>query len=447
MKRRIIALSTALMLVASLSLFAQGALELPESETAVKVISVTATDTGYDILAQNQEGVEIIYHTSSDTDAKYPVQLIREGDVLAIQDNGMMTMSLPGQTSAVSLRNITTFAVRGFYNTSFAEVVEYPAIDTEVPVILSEEAPAEQAAGEAEELAAPSTLEERFSYAYGYDLISSYITEGMIADARYVARGVIDFVDNTYNTLIPIDDMMGHINNFFENVYGTEAAVDFGPEPASLAEVKALPAPETDNELFGYSYGFYLAYQNFYGGVEFLPDYFAEGALDAFFGKTPLLTEAERASAIDEYITLLQSQYEAYVAELQSSNLVAAEAFLADNATAEGVQTTESGLQYIVNQEGDGATPAEYDTVTVNYTLRDINGNILDQGTNASFQPAGTVEGFKEALLMMQVGESMRIFVHPSLGYGENGNQVIEPNALLIFDIELTGVTPAESAE
>lgn len=426
MKRRI-SILVLLLVALSLPLFAQGALEVRENETAVKVISVSKTDTGYDILALNQEGVEVIYHTSSETDAKYPVSLIREGDILAIEDNGIMTMSIPGQTSAVTLRNITTFANAGFYDISFAAPqTDYPALPVETS-----------------SLAAPSSLEERFSYAYGYDLITSYLADGMVADGRYLSRGIIDFVENSDNTLIPIDEMMGHIEYFFANVYGTEEAADLGPA-ATLAEVKALPAPQTTNELFGYSYGFYLAYQNFYSGVEFLPDYFAEATLDAFFHGEPMMSEEERTAAMDEYIAMLQAEYDAYIAELKVSNLEEAEAFLSENATAEGVFTTESGLQYMIIEEGDGATADENDLVTVNYTLYDLSGNILDQGSEATFQPSGTIEGFKEALMQMKVGESRTIFVHPSLGYGENGTGSIQPNLLLIFDIEMLDVTAAE---
>jgi len=40
----------------------------------------------------------------------------------------------------------------------------------------------------------------------------------------------------------------------------------------------------------------------------------------------------------------------------------------------------------------------------------------------------------------MNVGSTIRTWIHPSLGYGEYGSQAIEPNALLIFEIELLGI-------
>ncbi|MFS4456651.1 peptidylprolyl isomerase [Maribacter sp. 2304DJ31-5] len=51
------------------------------------------------------------------------------------------------------------------------------------------------------------------------------------------------------------------------------------------------------------------------------------------------------------------------------------------------------------------------------------------------------IPGFKEAILTMEVGDKARFYIPPHLGYGEQGGGPIPPNANLVFDIEITGIT------
>jgi FKBP-type peptidyl-prolyl cis-trans isomerase len=40
----------------------------------------------------------------------------------------------------------------------------------------------------------------------------------------------------------------------------------------------------------------------------------------------------------------------------------------------------------------------------------------------------------------MRTGDLWRVFIHPSLAYGEEGRPTIPPNSTLTFDIELINV-------
>ena len=53
-------------------------------------------------------------------------------------------------------------------------------------------------------------------------------------------------------------------------------------------------------------------------------------------------------------------------------------AFLEENKTKEGVQTTESGLQYIVLKEGTGEKPTAESKVKVHYHGTLIDGTVFD---------------------------------------------------------------------
>ncbi|MBP5368453.1 MAG: FKBP-type peptidyl-prolyl cis-trans isomerase [Bacteroidales bacterium] len=138
--------------------------------------------------------------------------------------------------------------------------------------------------------------------------------------------------------------------------------------------------------------------------------------------------------------------------EMMKKNLEEAEAFLAENKTKEGVVTTESGLQYKIITPGDGKQfPVDGDEVECLYRGTLINGKVFD-GTElrgnepVKFNIKYVIPGWTEMLKLMSLGEKVQVWIHPKLGYGENGNSGIEPNSLLIFEMELLQIIKPEPA-
>jgi FKBP-type peptidyl-prolyl cis-trans isomerase len=128
--------------------------------------------------------------------------------------------------------------------------------------------------------------------------------------------------------------------------------------------------------------------------------------------------------------------------EKSAANLKAAELFLAENATQQGVVVLSSGLQYQVLVEGNGEKPNLYNVVTCHYHGTLVNGEVFDssvkRGRPASFPVNGVIKGWIEALQLMPVGSKWRLFLHPNLAYGDKQvSAVIGPNCALIFDVEL----------
>lgn len=112
------------------------------------------------------------------------------------------------------------------------------------------------------------------------------------------------------------------------------------------------------------------------------------------------------------------------------------------------LETTESGLQYYIHEEGSGDPPSEGDAVTVHYTgfLKE-DGTYFDSSVmrDDPFEfPVGTgqvIEGWDEGVLMMREGEKRTLIIPPELGYGASGaGQSIPPNATLVFDIEMLNI-------
>jgi FKBP-type peptidyl-prolyl cis-trans isomerase FklB len=128
-----------------------------------------------------------------------------------------------------------------------------------------------------------------------------------------------------------------------------------------------------------------------------------------------------------------------------AANLKAGEDFLTQNKEKAGVVTTASGLQYEVLTEGNGPKPKATDQVKCHYHGTLIDGTIFDssvqRGQPATFPLNMVIKGWTEALQLMSVGSKYRLFLHPSLAYGERQTgAVIGPNSTLIFDVELLGI-------
>lgn len=165
---------------------------------------------------------------------------------------------------------------------------------------------------------------------------------------------------------------------------------------------------------------------------------FGDAVKVAFEGGTPEITPEEAQKIINEYLSDLQAKAEKMAKE-------AGEKFLAENKTKEGVKETASGLQYVVEKEGEGATPSATDEVTVHYTGRLLDGTVFDssvqRGEPATFPLNRVIPGWTEGLQLMKEGGKTVFFIPSDLAYGPNGvPNAIPPHSTLIFEVELIKV-------
>jgi len=187
-------------------------------------------------------------------------------------------------------------------------------------------------------------------------------------------------------------------------------------------------------------------------GMDIDVDAFALGLRDAFSGAEPRLTQEEIQAEMVAFQEKVNAERQAEQQQLAASNAAAAEEFLAENAEREGVVVTDSGLQYEVLEQGEGAVPGPEDTVEVHYRGTLLDGTEFDssyrRGQTVTFGVGQVIAGWTEALQLMPTGSKWKLYIPPELAYGSGGaGQVIGPNAALTFEVELLGIPSQAQAE
>ena len=128
------------------------------------------------------------------------------------------------------------------------------------------------------------------------------------------------------------------------------------------------------------------------------------------------------------------------------TNLQQSEIFLLSNAAKDGVISLEDGLQYSVIESGDmnKSSPVLSDTITAHLHGTLMDGTVfwssVEMGDPLTIQLSQLIPGCQKVISKMRIGDLWRVFIHPSLAYGEEGRPTIPPNSTLIFDIELINV-------
>jgi FKBP-type peptidyl-prolyl cis-trans isomerase FklB len=197
---------------------------------------------------------------------------------------------------------------------------------------------------------------------------------------------------------------------------------------------------ETQIDSVSYALGLMIAPNLKAGGLVDLNYELYNQAIQDFLKENDLLIAEDNAREIVNGYVMKEMKQQA-VANLEMVNK-----FLEENKKKKGIITTESGLQYEILKEGEGESPALSDNITAHYhgTLMDgtVFDSSVDRGEPVQFPVDGVIKGWTEALQLMKVGGKWKLYIPPDLGYGEKAppGSKIEPNALLIFEVELISI-------
>ena len=168
---------------------------------------------------------------------------------------------------------------------------------------------------------------------------------------------------------------------------------------------------------------------------------FLRGVQDGLESADPAVPRDELQAIMQAFGQEIQDAVQEARAVAAEENLAEGEEFLSENAAREEVMVTESGLQYEILEEGEGASPTSEDQVRLHYRGTLIDGTEFDSsydGDPVTFQAGGLIPGFSEALQMMREGSHWMVYIPSNLAYGPAGTGgEIGPNETLIFEIEL----------
>ena len=201
---------------------------------------------------------------------------------------------------------------------------------------------------------------------------------------------------------------------------------------------------ETDAQKLGYIIGMDIGASLKQQGTDLDLDTLIEAIRATYNDETLAMTPEEAASVRETFIAARRAEAEQQRDSMGSINATEGDKFLLENGVKEGVQVTDSGLQYKVVVMGDGAKPAASDKVTVHYRGTLLNGEEFDSSYSrnqpTSFQLDQVIPGWTEGVALMPVGSKFMFYIPPALAYGANGGGPIGSNATLIFEVELLSI-------
>tara|TARA_B110001454_G_scaffold217827_1_gene244099 strand:- start:2762 stop:3607 length:846 start_codon:yes stop_codon:yes gene_type:complete len=157
---------------------------------------------------------------------------------------------------------------------------------------------------------------------------------------------------------------------------------------------------------------------------------------DLAFGNSGNSTGSIASGAVLVFEITVTAIYADYEAENEATILK----YIEDNNL--NATKTDSGLYYVINNEGTGTRPTSSSNVTVAYKGYFLDGNVFDQSNSdgISFGLNQVITGWKEGMQLFKEGGDGILLIPYTLGYGINGSRSIPGGSVLIFDVKLISV-------
>jgi FKBP-type peptidyl-prolyl cis-trans isomerase FklB len=276
---------------------------------------------------------------------------------------------------------------------------------------------------------AVNTQLDSLSYAlgslWGQDMKKSGLR--VISNAFYF--GAFDYINHN------ADSIMGfkQANNYLKSRFST-----------MLLQTKDLPldddmlfnkiAIKTPFDTFSYALGYVMSKRAYAFGIDDVNPALLTGIMACLNGDSSMFDYASANQYLNIYV---ENRLVALNGDIKREN----EAWFDSNAKKPGVIIHPSGIQYKVLKEGHGRRPDTSDIFVCNYTMRLIDGTVIDSqhatGEPLKFYIEAVIPGWGEAMLSMRVGDSWEVYIPSELGYRSRGlHQKIPPFSNIIMDID-----------
>lgn len=187
------------------------------------------------------------------------------------------------------------------------------------------------------------------------------------------------------------------------------------------------------------------------------PDLSPETLISFKLGVDSTMTSQEYGNWQQQMMDEERIKQEEMMAEQLEKDVSLIEQYLQENNIE--AQKTESGLHYVIHEQGSGPEANPSDTVSVNYTGYLLNGDIFDSSDESvarendifmEGRPYGPIDfvlgrdriirGWHEGIDLLNKGGKATLYVPSNLAYGPNASGKIPANAVLAFDVELVDI-------
>lgn len=173
--------------------------------------------------------------------------------------------------------------------------------------------------------------------------------------------------------------------------------------------------------------------------------------------------EIMNEEAIQAYFDKVMAAEEVKQSERAAERILEEDKIIQDYINEKGLKAekTESGLYYVIEEEGTGDPVTPGTTMLVDYAGYLIDGTLFDTSmeniarendifneNRPAYEPlpvsvgmGQVIPGWDEGLLLLKKGSKGKFIIPSPLGYGENAmGAMIPANSILVFDVDVADV-------
>lgn len=214
----------------------------------------------------------------------------------------------------------------------------------------------------------------------------------------------------------------------------------------------AVAAQDTSTEQgqLSYALGYDLGRNLIESGEQVNVETVVQALRDGYARRDPTVPVEQLRSAVENMQERQMARAQQAFNQASAENKTKSDAFLAQNRAKSGVQTTESGLQYRVIENGSGARPTAQNQVQVHYkaslpegpTFIDTTAPREGQQSSPVTMQVGEIPltGLREAIGLMQAGSRWEVVLPPDIAYGNTPQSPIGPNQAVVFEVQLVSI-------